>query len=141
LSFEHWHRLDNGGITKCEGTIILVGEILWFISMRVDETKPERLRVMHIRDIRGRSSPIRWGIMSSDVPHPAQEPASCKIVLLKIRPAIETTLEAFATEHVRYVEFAELDGLSSGLGNLVGRMLRIPRDCGQDSDASRTAFR
>jgi hypothetical protein len=118
LSFQHWHLLDSGQFTKFEGSIVPVGEILWFLAIRDKLSMPDRMRVMQFRDTGGRSIPLRWGIISTDIPQPSPEPAAARIVMLKTALTVEG-LEAHKERFVKYISFDDLEELKEIMQRLL----------------------
>ncbi len=85
LRFELWFRREDIAIDRFHGTILGVGNLLWFIGAA--EQSPTKLRVMHFRrtatlDMRHNS--LRWGIVSGDIPLAwRSDPAAARICLIK----------------------------------------------------------
>lgn len=118
LSFRHWHRLDNGQLIKFEGSIVPIGEILWFFAIRDKLSMPDRLRVIQLRDTGGRSVPLRWGIISTDVPQPSPEPAATKIVMLQSNVPPDE-VESHKEQLVKYIAYEELGELKKMMARLL----------------------
>ena len=91
LQFEHWIKRENDKPIKFEGSVLLVGNILWFFGATT--STPERLRIMHFRHIRSKNAiynALRWGLLATDVPEDSKlEPVSCRIVIERQSASIQ----------------------------------------------------
>lgn len=110
IRFEHWFLRDASYLDKFDGSAFVFGNVLWFFGTAV--AAAPRMRVIHFPHIKSENpkyTNTRWGILSSNLPLTASDPASCRILIIRQQEPI-TVGSDFLKKSVRHIEKSEFNG-------------------------------
>lgn len=142
LRFEHWYIRQGDVITKFEGSVLPLDNVLWFFG--VTAMPPGRLRVMSFRrtdELNNIYDRFRWGLAHSDIPlSQAHDPAACRILLTPAPDMPESEVQRFARANVKHLTLEQLPAANR---NIIERLvdnkltaLSIPKSIDPAVDAN-----
>jgi len=93
LKFRCWFKIDKTETGKFDGSVVILGNYVWFIGTSDDRRGRMRVLMTRCEDANfGSSQRYKWGVMLGDIPYAGtREPAACRVLMQRASAGSDLT--------------------------------------------------